>query len=206
MLSCRYVLHNALMNLMDIYGDGDGVSEAQCKELKADVRQQIRDKGLLKSSGTGVYGIVNDTPTAGPGCLAGTLVVFHHPPEDTRHRYTKRGHTGVFGCPTRLSRLVTPMLHLMCLHAALLTSAAPAQSVSAGSGAHCWGCGIEGDDEVPLLTCSRCKNARYCAKECQVRFEAIRLSPIVVCMRATTATIDLCHTFASPLCAAMPKP
>lgn len=65
MLSCRYVLHDALMNLIDIYGDGEGVSEASFKELKAEVRQRMRDRGLLKSSGTGVSGVFIDTPTAG---------------------------------------------------------------------------------------------------------------------------------------------
>jgi hypothetical protein len=43
-----------LMNLMDIYGDGEGVSEVQFKNLKGRVRRQMRDKGLLKSSGEGV--------------------------------------------------------------------------------------------------------------------------------------------------------
>lgn len=43
------------MNLMDIYGDGEGVSEAQFRELKGEVRQRMRDKGLIKSSGGGVF-------------------------------------------------------------------------------------------------------------------------------------------------------
>lgn len=40
-------------------------------------------------------------------------------------------------------------------------------SGSGSAGAHCWSCGVQEDQELELLRCSKCKTARYCSKDCQ---------------------------------------
>jgi hypothetical protein len=58
---CRYLLHDMLMNLMDYCGDGPGaVNDGLFAELKADLRGQLRQEGLLKEAGAGETGT---TPT-----------------------------------------------------------------------------------------------------------------------------------------------
>lgn len=42
-------------------------------------------------------------------------------------------------------------------------------SMPSGSGYHCLECGEEETDDKKLLKCAKCKTARYCSKECQVR-------------------------------------
>jgi hypothetical protein len=55
---CRYLLHDMLMTLMDYYGDGPGaVNDRVFAELKADLRGQLRQKGLLKEAGAGETGM-----------------------------------------------------------------------------------------------------------------------------------------------------
>lgn len=46
----RYILFDVLMSIMDAYGYGK-VNDAMLLEFKADVRRQMRQQGLLKSSG-----------------------------------------------------------------------------------------------------------------------------------------------------------